>query len=342
MRKKNAIRRVYELEVLPGVERFALDELRDMHGVRVPEGAVVDDGAIQFTFDGPARALRRLRSAVAAYVVERFDVPRPKALLGHEHLTRLMAFVGEAAQNDEFQSFRIGAAGRDSDVFARLTGEIERATGLRHDPEEGELLLRFVRAGDGWEVLARTSARPLSARTWRRCNMSGGLNATLANVMSRAAGLREADRVFNPMCGSGTLLIERAALGKAEMLVGADISDAALACARENVEASGARDVELGRMDVVNDPLPARAFDLVLADLPWGDAIGTHAANEELYPAFLKSMAHVTSTRGRMVVLTHEVKLFERLLEQERRWQVKSVQKVSHGGHWPRLYVLSK
>jgi 23S rRNA G2445 N2-methylase RlmL len=126
------------------------------------------------------------------------------------------------------------------------------------------------------------------------------------------------------------------------MLVGADMSDAALACARENVEASGAKDIELGKMDVVNDPLPARAFDLIVADLPWGDAIGTHTSNEELYPAFLKAMGHVASSRARMVVLTHEVKLFEGLLESERRWHIKNVLKVSHGGHWPRLYVLQR
>lgn len=326
---------VYELEVLEGLERFAQDELDELRGVRPLGGP-------RFAFGGTTRALKRLRSAVAVYALEHFDVPRPKALLGHQHLTQLARFVSGVAAQDDFKSFRVSAAGRESGVFARLTEELARLLGLPHNPKEGELLLRFVPSGEGWDVLARITPRPLSARSWRVCNMAGGLNATLAHAMLRLGGVRETDRVFNPMCGSGTLLIERAALGPSAQLVGADLSDSALACARQNVAASKFTDIEVGQLDVVAGELPARAFDLIVADLPWGDAVGSHEGNAALYPAFLRSMAHVGSRKARLVVLTHEVKLFERVLGEQDRWHAREVVRAYHGGHHPRAYLLTK
>lgn len=328
--------REYELEVLPGLEGFALAELRELAGARPLDG-------LRFAYAGGGRALKRLRSVQAVYLLEHFEVPRPKALLGHAHLSRLLALIGEVAAQDSFASFRFGAAGGDSAVFARLSTEIENATGLKHDPREGELLIRFRRAGAGWDALLRLTPRPLSARSWRACNLAGGLNATLANAMLRLGGVRESDRVFNPMTGSGTLLIERAALGPAERLAGADLDPEALRCARENVRASGYNDIELHELDVTEPgTVPERAFDLIVADLPWGDAVGDHAENAELYPAFLTAMSRAASKRARMVVLTHEVRLFETLLSGQHFWKGRESLKVFHGGHHPRMYLLTK
>ncbi len=328
--------REYELEVLPGLEGFALSELRDLTGVRPLTG-------LRFAYAGGERALKRLRSATAVSLLAHFEVPRPKALLGHAHLSRLLALIGEVVVNDSFASFRFGAAGGESAVFARLAQEIEASSGLRHDSREGELLLRFRRSGAGWDVLLRLTPRPLSARAWRVCNLAGGLNATLANAMLRLGGVREGDRVFNPMTGSGTLLIERAALGPVERLAGADSDPEALRCARENVAASKQGDIELYELDVTEaGTVPERAFDLIVADLPWGDAVGDHAGNAELYPAFLRAMNRAATRRARMVVLTHEVRLFESLLSEQHSWKSRESLKVFHGGHHPRMYLLTK
>jgi len=328
--------RVFEVEVLPGLEPYAVEEVQRVRGVRALDG-------LRFTYTGrDPQVLKRLRSVVAVYEVAAFGVPRPKALLGHAQLTRLVGFVRSIASQDAYASFRFSAAGRESDVFARLAEELTQATGLRYDAEEGELLLRFVRSDDGWDVLARLTPRPLSARAWRVCNMAGGLNATLAHAMLRMGGVRETDRVFNPMCGSGTLLIERAMLGPAQLLAGADVSEDALRCARENVAASKKTQIELARLDVVSDTLPQRAADLIVADLPWGDAVGSHEENARLYPAFLKAMGGVASKHARMVVLTHEVQLFEEVMEREPRWRVREVVRAYHGGHYPRMYLLTR
>lgn len=327
---------VYELEVLSGLERYALEELGKLRGARPLEG-------LRFEFRGEPRALTRLRASTAVSEVAHFDVARPKALLGHQHLTRLARFVRAVVADGGHTSFRFSAAGRDSEVFGRLASELASATGLAFDPEEGELVLRVLPdPQSGWEVLARITPRPLSARPWRVCNLAGGLNATLAYGMLRLGGIKESDRVFNPMCGSGTLLIERNFLGPVERLVGADRNPAALTCAEENIKASKRGGIELAELDVVETELPARTFDLIVADLPWGDAVGTHEENARLYPAFLRGMAATGSRHARMVVLTHEIRLFEEVLDAQDRWTVRDTVRVYHGGHHPRMYLLSK
>ena len=226
--------------------------------------------------------------AVAVYRLETFSVPRPKALLGHQHLTRLLQNIEEVRKDAPFTSFRFSAAGSDSAVFMRLAEEIQKVTGLRHDVEEGDLLLRIRKSNEGWEILLRTTPRPLSSRPWRVCNLSGGLNATLAAAMVALVGVKSQDRFFNLMCGSGTLLIERRSRGQAARLVGCDISGEALTCSEENIQASHLSGIELLRADATSLPFESASFDVIVADVPWGDAVGTHRDNAALYPAFLK------------------------------------------------------
>ena len=342
----------FELEALKGLEAVAEAELREVPNVR--GGGPLASGGVRFQFapDPLAGAgwerLSRLRGAVAVYRVETWDVPRPKALLGHQVLGEVLDYLRGVARAGGHTSFRLSAAGKDSETFIRLQGEIETQLELPHHPEEGELLIRVRPSeatvsgtSEGWEVLARITPRPLSARQWRACNMSGGLNATIAYAMHRLSGVRERDRIFNPMCGSGTLLIERSLLGPQDALVGVDLSLEALACSRTNI-AAARRQIEVAQVDALHTGLPDRSFDLVVADLPWGNAVGSHGGNAELYPQFLQEMDRLTARNGRLCILTHELKLFERVMAGQSRWRARELFQVYSGGHYPKCYLLSK
>ncbi|MFC6592150.1 methyltransferase domain-containing protein [Deinococcus lacus] len=324
----------YELEVLPGLEDVAAAEL-----AAVPQAR--DIRGLRFWYPGSPERLLRLRSVAAVYRLRRWDVPRPRGLLGHQQFEELAEFVRAVQQAGGHTSFRISAAGRESDVLQRLTQDLSAALGLPYS-EEGELVLRLRPAADGtgWEVLARLTPRPLSVREWRVCNRAGGLNASVAHALHRLAGVRAEDRIFNPMCGSGTLLVERALMGPYEAMVGVDTDPDAVACARANL-AAARRDVEVAQVDALHTGLPDRSFDLIMADLPWGDAVGDHASNAELYPAFLHEMYRLCSRSGRLVVLTHELRLFERALA-ESRWEGYELLQVYSGGHHPKAYLLRR
>jgi tRNA (guanine6-N2)-methyltransferase len=326
-----------ELEHLPGLEPFLTTELKSFGIQHVQQH---NKEILRFDYKGDVKKLFGLRRSVAVYQVLEFPIPRPKALLGDEHLRRLTQAVEDIQAlhpSNTFTSFRFSAAGSDSGVFQRLAEVLSSRLQLPHDAKDGNLLLVVRPSQKGWEVALRLTARPLSARPWRVCNMGGGLNATLAVVMNDLAEVKPTDRYLNAMCGSGTLLIEQ---GKAGKLVGVDVNQKALECASQNLKASSVV-AELLGADATNLPFPENSFDVVTADVPWGDAVGSHEGNAKLYPAFLQEMARVTTSSARLVILTHELKLFEKTLATS-TWQIKSQYRVFHGGHYPNVYLLKK
>jgi tRNA (guanine6-N2)-methyltransferase len=327
-----------ELEHLPGLESFVQVELKDYSVQNIQQR---NQETLRFTHTGDIKKLFTLRRAVALYRVLEFPIPRPKALLGDEHLRRLIQALESVLAlhpTNTFTSFRFSAAGSDSSVFQKLAETVSQRLQLPYDAKEGNLLLTIRPSAKGWEVAIRLTPRPLSARSWRVCNLEGGLNATLAVVMNDLADVKPTDRYLNAMCGSGTLLVEKR---KAAKLIGIDISKKTLACAEQNINASGVKGVELLEADAIQLPFAENSFDVVTADIPWGDAIGSHEGNAKLYPAFLQEIARVTTKDARLVILTHELKLFEKVLTTS-PWQIKTQHRVFHGGHYPNIYLLVK
>jgi len=308
--------RDYEVEVLPGLEPTAVDELRERFGAAARIGRTRRPGRLPLRLRGDAAPLLELRAAVAVHAVERFDVRSPAQLLGREELPRLLGAIRAvvAGQPGPFETLRLSAAGADSLELTRLADQVLDAFRLRRVRGGGHLLLAVRRAeADGWEALVRLTPRPLSARPWRVCNLPGALDATAAHAMARLCAGTPGERLLNLACGSGTLLVERLALGPAALALGVDSDRAALACARANLEAAraGAR---LVRADLSALPFPERSFDTAVADLPYGMLMGSPDANRALYQRALAEAAHVVRPDGAFVVVTASWRLFESLL----------------------------
>lgn len=334
-----------ECEVLAGLEPFAVAEVERLAG---GAAAARDDCApteVRFDWDAPLARALELRTVVAAHLSRVYPVPRPKGLLGDEHFRRLLeqlAIVVALHDAGTFASFRFSAAGRKSAVFLRLAEAITAATGMAHQPEDGDLLLRLRPSGEGWEVLVRLSPRPLSARSWRVENLPGALNATIATAMAECSRPMPSDRVLNVMCGSGTLLAERAARGKTRALIGVDVDDTAIGLCGANLAAAGAG-ASLSRADAVRLPFPDATFDVVLADLPYGHKMGRHEDNDALYRAFLEETARVTARGARAVVITHELRRFSAALSVHAgSWSKRAEHQVFQKGHHPKIWVLDR
>ena len=344
---------LWEAEVIFGLEEFAEDELRQRLGKSARLLGRTAPGRVAFGYVGADERLGELRSVVAVHRVETFRVPRPKALLGHEHLMRLLAMIhGILARRSpgSFQTFRLSAAGSDSAVFQRLKTEIARHTGLQLQESEADLQLavRPAPLGAGWQVLARRTPRPQSARQWRVRNMPGALDATVAHVMVTLAHPRPEERLLNLACGSGSLLVERLQLDRAAQAVGVDNDPQALACARDNLlAAERLRDAQLIRADAAQLPLASASFDTIVVDLPWGLLVGSRRENERLYPALLSEAARVAVPGATMVAITASHVLFEEALARcGERWHSERIVALQvpweRGYLRPRLYHLHR
>ncbi|MHB0877804.1 MAG: methyltransferase domain-containing protein [Anaerolineae bacterium] len=344
----------YELEFLPGLEDSVRAEVGERLAGRATIVALPRPSRMQIRYRGQPGPLSGLRSVVAVHLLLAFDVPRPKALLGHEHLTRLLAAIRDTvlgATPTGFASLRLSAAGSDSAVMQRFQAELGRALGLSSGDDQADLLVSLRRPADrspGWEVLVRTTPRPLSARAWRVCNMPGALNATAAHAMARMLSGGAGRTVVNLACGSGTLLVEYLGYRRSGRAVGIDVSRDALDCARANLAAAGmGSDVLLLRGDATALPLAPRSVDALLVDLPYGMLVGSAESNERLYPALLREAARVATPRALLVAITASKHAFERALDGcPEEWQTREARVVTlpykSGYMSPVIYLLAR
>lgn len=330
-----------EVEVAEGLESIARDELAKFVSTEITVGK----GALRFHYSGNLVRLLQLKTVVSIYLMLHFDVPRPRALLGHEHFQQIIAAVHIVLDLDKtaYHTLYLSAAGDDSSVMQRIKSDLSLHTGLAIS-DAGDLLIRVRRAANGWDVLIRMSPRPLATRDWRVCNFEGALNGPTAQAMVRLLDPKTDDTFLNIACGSGTLLIERLDYSPARMAIGIDYATQALDCAQSNINAANYSDqIQIFLGDVGRLPFKEKTFNSIAADLPFGQLTGSHDENLLLYPALLKEAARVAHSETRFVLITHEIRLIENLLTQSSiGWRLEKTLRTELRGLHPRIYVLRR
>lgn len=338
-----------ECEVVGGLEDLACEDVRRVLGDRASV-ASVGRGLFWLRLHGDLGTALALRLVTAVSLIESFPVPRPRALLGDQHIRALRGaidLVRGLHPPGAFASFRLAGAGSDSAVFARLAEAIADHTGLPSDPDEADLLIRIrpaVAFRDGWEAVVRLTPRPLSARAWRVRNYPGALHAPVAAAVVELTRPHPSDRFLNALCGSGTLLIERLLRMSAALAVGCDTNGASLAAAEQNLRAAGlAGKATLLDADATALPWADASFDVLCADLPWGQLVGSHEDNRHLYPALLAELTRLAAPGARLALVTQQPRLLEDVLAAEAsQWRPVDTLHLAHASTYPRIYLLQR
>jgi len=212
-------------------------------------------------------------------------------------------------------------------VIARLAGEhtfrrvdlqeavgramLDRFPAWRSVEERATLEVWSTVVEEQCVVGIRLSDNTLRQRTYKQTNLPASLKPTVAAAMVAVSQPRDDDVVLDPMCGAGTLLIERAQAGRYRQLLGGDIAPDAFQAARENI---GPRyqPIELRQWDARALPIEAGTVTVILSNLPFGRQIGTPRGVRSLYPELLSEWSRVLAPGGRMVLLTSERDLLAR------------------------------
>ncbi|MEU7658501.1 methyltransferase domain-containing protein [Streptomyces lincolnensis] len=210
------------------------------------------------------------------------------------HTLRDLVALAELTDTDRLLSVRRGAraSARDITGVEVSASFLGRRTFTRYDVEDvvGQALARRLglpyharRKGTapppgccGWRLtldgtratlMLRVDDRPLHRRPYKQHTIAGTLHPPLAAAMAELAGIRPGDRVLDPCCGAGTLLIEAALARPGARFHGFDLSPASVTAARAN---AGDLPVRVRRGDAGRLPLPDACVDRVLCNPPWG------------------------------------------------------------------------
>ena len=134
---------------------------------------------------------------------------------------------------------------------------------------------------------------------YRDADVPAASHPSVAAALAWVAEARSGDRVWDPFCGSGIELVERARRGPYRTLLGTDLEETALAAARTNLHAAGVT-AELVIADArTHNP---GAVDLILTNPPLGSRVRVDAA--ALLVAALPGFARQLSRGGRLVWIT--------------------------------------
>ncbi|HOW96386.1 MAG TPA: methyltransferase [Kiritimatiellia bacterium] len=109
---------------------------------------------------------------------------------------------------------------------------------ILNDPRRATWAVDIHPQGRGSVVELRPRLTPDPRFIYRRDDVAAASHPPLAACMARLAGRAEGEIVWDPFCGSGLELIERALRGGVRQVYGTDVSPEALAIARENFAAA--------------------------------------------------------------------------------------------------------
>jgi putative N6-adenine-specific DNA methylase len=248
-----------------------------------------------------------------------------------EHLTELQAKTRKVPWAEVLRGdvpFRVEATSAKSRIYhtgaaaERVEAAIRETLGAPSSPE-APVLVRVRIEQDMCTLSVDTSGEPLHKRGYKAAVGKAPMRETLASLFLLQCGFTGTEPVLDPMCGSGTFVIEAAEMaarlnpGRARRFAferlatfdaaawermrsvasrrdpppgvrfyGSDRDAGAIAMARANAERAGVPDlVELHQCPVSELAAPAGPPGLVMVNPPYGGRLGERKKLEALYRA---------------------------------------------------------
>lgn len=127
----------------------------------------------------------------------------------------------------------------DSELVRKVAAEVHRFDpAILNDSREAPWSVDVFPAPGGATVELRPRLSPDPRLEYRQGEVAAGSHPPLAAAMARLAGTYTGEVVWDPFCGSGIELVERAKLGGVARVVGTDLSAEAVDIARRNFESA--------------------------------------------------------------------------------------------------------
>jgi 23S rRNA G2445 N2-methylase RlmL len=356
---------VYYAHTMPGLEDVAWTEIDSRLDEASFEGAKVlrgKNGFAFFRYDGPPEELFKLRTTEDVF----FLVARvPKVAWGREGLSQ----VYQCLVRDRFLDVGLKlhrqvahpATRRESTfrVISRMAGgrqpyrridferTVERALKKRLGGR-----WRAVKEGEAVEVWAnliglcfvcglRLSDASMRHRDYKQAHIAASLRPSVAATLVWLTEPEPGDVFIDPLCGAGTLLIERGLTERHRLLLGGDIDAAALQAAAQNIGPKH-KPRQLLRWDAGRLPLASACVDKIATNLPFGKQVGSHQANRRLYRLLFAEIDRLLRPEGRAVVLSSEADLIKDTLRRINGLGIVRGHPVTILGQRALIYILDR
>ncbi len=249
-------------------------------------------------------------------------------------------------------SFRVTTRRRGRHGFTSI--DVQRAAGaalVAHygrpvDLEHFALHVRVDVIDDFCLVSQQLTEAGLGRRFARAYRPRAALKAPVAYAMLHLAGLHTGGgALLDPFCGSGTILVEAAALNPELELFGSDLFAEAVAGAQANLAELGlAERVHIRQADAraLGQHYPEGRFRAIVTNPPYGVHLGQRLDFRRFYYQFLVEAGKVLMPGGLLVMLAWKHGDLVRARRQHGGFAPRQVRVVETGDLYPRIFVLER
>ncbi len=353
---------IYYAHTMPGLERIAGNEIWGrLQGASVKGFRTVRDknGLVLFDYDGNPRNLLELRTAEDVFVLLAHmpEVPRGYQSLSTvcETLRRSPAVrsalsVHKQATNAKPKShlsFRVISRMASNQPYRRIDLQRRVEKALR---KQRRISWQKVDSGEDIEIWVnligseficglRLSDASMRHGEYKTAHVPASLRPSVAAAMVRLSQPEKEDIFLDPMCGAGTILIERGLAEWHALLLGGDIDDEALQAAAENI---GPRHKprQLFKWDACRLPLHPHSVDRIVCNPPFGGKSHSQRSLPALYSGFFKEVGRVLKSGGLAVILTSKTNLVKSMVKEAPTLQLIRDQPLRILGRKATIFVI--
>ena len=216
---------------------------------------------------------------------------------------------------------------------------IDRGWYLTHSTSDLDVWVE-VHGQDGY-INIKLSKVEMAQRSDKQKRLPQSIKPTLAYGIVWLSQPNANDIVLDPMCGAGTILLERAFSGRYRYLIGGDVSKAALDAAQINFGRQH-QPRQFFHWDAQSLPLQSNSVDKIVCNLPVIDRNESTSQLSNLYKKCLLQCEAVLKPRGKIVLLTLHAALLDRILQQQKSLAVRQQVNVDVGRKRGRIFVIGK
>ncbi|MCD6371475.1 MAG: methyltransferase domain-containing protein, partial [Candidatus Aenigmarchaeota archaeon] len=204
---------------------------------------------------------------------------------------------------------------------------------------EKNLFIKIV--GSNAYILLQLNKTPLDKRFYKLFNHPTAIDPILAYGMIRLSKIKRNQIIVDPMCGSGTILIEAALEFPNAKYFGLDIFERFVKGARMNAKAAKVRLIKFKVGDCRCLEKYFSKIDRIITNPPYGVKIGREETVKALYFKFVESAARVID-KGRIVLTVLKAGVFRNIIFKTKFFRISEERVVRYGGLYPNLFVLER
>ncbi len=253
---------------------------------------------------------------------------------------------------NQAKTFRVTTHRSGSHDFSSMDVQREAGTivqekyGLQVDLEEFDIELRVDVFDNHCLVGIQLTQQSLANRLKRDYIPRVSLKPHVAYTLIHYAGLKgDEEAILDPLCGSGTVLLELNQIYPEVSLYGNDIYANVIEGAKANVQWVGAQDrIKLQEWDVfhLDELYSPDSFDAIITNPPFGIKLAKGKNFANFYNHLIDKGVNVLKPGRNMVLLTMKSDLLRKIITERTNMKLENLQCIEIGGIQPWLFQIRK